>query len=165
VAGGSGGWFSHQGDGNLKRLVTRIREAVVEKTASVPFLLLDQTWTQLDTTLGPGEVDGVNNWFAPPEACSVREWHGRKFGMSVPGFADPESNGLNRVIPRNGGDTLRSCLSWFASEGVFLTVLEGLTDVEESAGFYRSVEQRNGQQDWSYPEQYLDIVRFSMPPR
>jgi hypothetical protein len=160
VAGGSDGWFSHQQD-NLSRLIGGVKAAVAEKTGSAPYLVLDESWPRLDSSIAPGDADGVNDWFVPPDACSVRDWHGTKVGVSVPGFEDiPGPNSLNRLVPRNGGETLRACMSRFTSEGVFLTILEGLTNVEENAGYYRSAHP-----DWSHPTQYLDIVRTSMPPR
>jgi len=54
---------------------------------------------------------------------------------------------------------LRACLTRFAQERVFLTLIEGLTNVEESAGFYRSHHPA-----WPYPAAYLDIVRGFVPP-
>jgi hypothetical protein len=166
-----GGWYTHI-QGNLKPLIGRVREAVrqtagsdpVRQTAgSDPFLVMDETWPRFDTTLVEADIEGVNDWFNPVvSGCAPpRTWNGRSYGVAVPGFKDPPPpySSFNRELPRNNGQTLWSCLDGFAEKNVFLTLLEGLTNVEESAGFYRSYDPA-----WAYPEQYLDIVRSFIPP-
>lgn len=146
------GFANHRG--NLKRFLEFIRASVRGKVGAEPFIVLDQTWVSLDPTITARQAEGVNDWFNPlVSACTIREWGGKKFAVSVPGFSDSALSEYNRRFSRDGGKTLKDCLARIDSEKTFLTLLEGLTNVEESAGFYRSLHP-----DWSYPEQYLDIV-------
>ncbi len=70
--------------------------------------------------------------------------------MAVPGFVDPSNP--SRRIDRRDGAALHEAFDAFDAARTRVVLLEGLTDWEECAGFYRS-------DAWTHREQYLDIVR------
>ena len=146
---GPGSGYSNQ-EGNLSRLLERLREAARDEHQCELFVVCDKSWPALDSTLTSEHCEGVNDWFDPPGHFSVRQWSGQAFGMAVPGFVDP-SNPARRIDRRDGA-ALREAFDAFDAARTRVVLLEGLTDWEECAGFYRS-------DAWTYREQYLDIVR------
>ena len=58
-------------------------------------------------------------------------------------------------VLRNDGATLRQAL--VAGQSARVMLLEGWTNIAESAGFYRS-------ESWTYPNQYINIVREFADP-
>jgi hypothetical protein len=77
----------------------------------------------------------------------------------VPGFRDsPNTPGCGaacREVPRRDGQALRDALS--AGLTAKFSLLEGWTDIYESAGYYRSTS-------WRFPNQYINVVRESADP-
>ena len=114
-----------------------------------PAFIVDHTWVEE----APGlQVYGVHNWFAPPTAFSVCRYRGVTCGVAVPGFHDPDHvpPDEQRVIPRRNGETLRAALAALRREQCDYVFLESLTNIPESAGFYRS---------HLWDDLYLRIVR------
>ncbi len=125
-----------------------------------PYFLLDQNWLSEDPTVSSlEEVIGVNNWFTPPvSSYTYRSFKNRTWGVAVPSFRDvrntPGCGVTCREIPRNNGYTLSSALNQGYTQNASLVLLEGATNVIETAGFYRSDDI-----SYDYPSQPLQIVR------
>jgi hypothetical protein len=158
VANGCG--YKNQ-QGNLAPFLRAVKASVQAQIGMTPFIVVDQSWVQLDTTITPAEADGVDNWFDPTvSAYTINNWNDLVFGVAVPGFMDNPMSTLQRNLPRNAGQTLTNALTQIQAAGTNLTLLEGLTDVEESAGYYRSDDP-----DWAgNPTLYLDIVSSFTTP-
>ena len=126
-------------EGNLSRILDKIRLAARSKFGYELFTIPDHTWAQLDSTFDQTKSEGLHGWFMPPRPFSVRRWRAQAFGVSVPGFIDP-SDAPNPAwtIDRREGAALRAAFRAFLAANVRVVLLEGLTDWEESAGFYRS---------------------------
>src|ERR1700722_16660765 len=89
-------------------------------------------------------------------------------GYINPGFYDSVTNpayqNTNTVLVRQGvssagvsganGDTMMDGLNAAVSSNAVFTMIEGYDDISESTGVYRSLST-----NWSYPNQYLDILR------
>jgi Domain of unknown function (DUF5010)/DUF5010 C-terminal domain len=149
-------FFSHQ-QGNASRLLDFLRNRFIARYGESPVFILDRTWTAEDTTITASHAYGVNDWFNP----SIRNytyftWNGRDFGASVPGFRDPNTppgcGSLCREYPRQDGASLSTALQEGINRRARFTLLEGWTDIGESAGYYRSAS-------WRYPSQYINVVR------
>jgi hypothetical protein len=151
---------NHQG--NASRLLSWLKSQFQAKYGTEPYFILDETWLALDTTVTEDQADGKHGWFRPPplrKPYTYREYNGMKSGVVVPGFRDPGTTpGCGercRELVRNGGDTVHTGLK--AGSDSDLIILEGWTDMIESAGFYRSSH-------WSFPSQYINIVREYADP-
>jgi hypothetical protein len=124
-----------------------------------------------DTTLATcASFVGDNEWFgAPAGPYSMTAYKGKTWGGLVAGYTNPayfdssspNFHNPNVVIPRNGvggtgvlGDTLKAGLNAAVSTNAILSIIEGYTDTSEACGLYRSTNTA-----WSYPNQYLDIIR------
>jgi hypothetical protein len=155
----SSAFFSNQ-TGNASRLLRDLRAKFQARYGENPLFILDQTWTQLDNTITTDDGQGLNAWFVPPgNHYTYRTWGGSSWGAMVPGFRDPQTipgcGNACREVLRRDGQALRDALS--AGLSAKFSLLEGWTDIYESAGFYRSAT-------WRYPNQYINIVRESADP-
>jgi len=159
--------------GHLAGLISYLRNQCLSQLGFNPFIIVDQSWPQLDTALGSAP-DGVDNWFSVPgPSWSLRTFAGNSgsftTGVAVPGFWVP---GASMFIDRLGGQTLRAGLANTAGAGIVL--LEGLSNSSENAAYYRgssTCEPACGKpytypsgQCWSTPNQYLNIVRETTAP-
>ena len=104
----------------------------------------------------------MNAWFEPPgNNFTYRSWAGSSWGALVPGFRNPQNlPGCGvpcREVPRRDGQALRDALAAGMTTGAKLSLLEGWTDIFESAGYYRSAT-------WRFPNQYIGIVRDYADP-
>jgi hypothetical protein len=147
-------FFSHQ-SGNASALLRDLRARFNDRYGEDPLFIVDGTWIEKDPSLTTNDVFGVNDWFGPPaNNFTYRSWNGSTFGAAVPGFRDPNNHpgcgNACREVPRRDGAALSSALDAGASARVIL--LEGWTDVAESAGSYRS-------NVWRYPNLPIRIVR------
>jgi len=152
-------FFSHQ-QGNASLLLRDLRAKFQARYGEDPVFIVDQTWTQLDTTITTGDAQGMNAWFVPPgNNFTYRNWGGASWGALVPGFRDaqtlPGCGAACREVPRRDGQALRDALA--AGASARFSLLEGWTDIFESAGYYRSAA-------WRFPNQYIDIVREHADP-
>ena len=160
--------------GNLVPLIQYLRNQCQAQFGFNPFIVVDSAWTAHDPAVGAA-VDGVHGWFTvntgnPWSLVTHTGASGTfKTGVVHPGFWKP-MDGLYR--PRNNGQTLRDGLA--ATSSANLLIMEGLTDVEENAGYYRGSSICNpacgspytppAGQCWSHPNQYLNIVREAVWP-
>jgi hypothetical protein len=157
----SGAFFSNQ-QGNASWLLDRLKQDFEAHYGVEPYFMVDKSWIDTDSTLTPKEVWGVNNWFDPSKNnYTMVTWNGKNWEASVPGFRDPGNDpGCGapcREFSRNHGLSLDQALHAGEAQGATFDLLEGFTDVAESAGSYRS-------QAWDYPNQYLDIIRNHADP-
>lgn len=154
-------FFTNQ-QGNASLLLRYLRANFQSTYGEDPFFIVDQTWTQLDTTITTNDVQGMNAWFEPPgNNDTYRAWNGAEWGAAVPGFRNPDTDAgcgdSCREVPRADGGALRSALTAGLDAGSTFTLLEGWTDIFESAGYYRSAA-------WTFPNQYIGIVREYADP-
>ncbi|MEX2383273.1 MAG: DUF5010 domain-containing protein [Thermoanaerobaculia bacterium] len=177
----SGLGFSNQ-NGNLAPLISWLRGKCQTTFGFDPFIVVDISWIQLDPSAG-ALVDGVNKWFyvasnnnGPPWSKYTHNGYSGTFTTGVANggfFSSSVSPPAYLYTPRDGGATLRSALVNMASSD--LVFIEGLTDSEENAGVYRGgsasypscndpMNQPPAGQQWSHPNQYLNIVREYTAP-
>jgi hypothetical protein len=155
----AGAFFSNQ-QGNASLLLRDLRSKFMARYGENPLFILDQTWTQLDSTITVDDGQGMNAWFVPPgNHYTYRNWGGNSWGAMVPGFRDPQTTpgcgNACREVLRRDGQALRDAFS--AGLTAKLSLLEGWTDIYESAGYYRSSA-------WRLPNLYIDVVRESADP-
>ncbi|HMI86998.1 MAG TPA: DUF5010 domain-containing protein [Polyangiaceae bacterium] len=155
----AGAFFSHQ-QGNASLLLRDLRAKFQARYGENPLFILDQTWTQLDSTITVDDGQGMDAWFVPPgNNFTYRTWGGSSWGALVPGFRDPQTTpGCGsgcREVPRRDGQALRDAFA--AGLTAKFSLLEGWTDIFESAGYYRS-------STWRLPNLYIDVVRESADP-
>ncbi len=154
-------FFFQNQSGNASALLRDLRAQFMARYGEDPLFVVDTTWVSEDATIGTSEAQGVHDWFGPPDGWyTYRDWGGAQWGAAVPGFRDPDNapgcGVACREVPRRDGDALREALA--AGSGARFVMLEGWTDVAESAGYYRS-------EAWRYPSQYLNVVREHADPR
>jgi hypothetical protein len=152
-------FFTNQ-QGRASALLSDLRSRFLAAYGEDPLFIVDITWIQEDSSITPAEAQGVNSWFTPPgNHYTYTDYAGQSWGALVPGFRDPDNlpgcGDPCREVPRRNGDALRSALN--AGSAAAFILLEGWTDIAESAGFYRS-------DAWSYPNQYINIVREYADP-
>jgi hypothetical protein len=152
-------FFSNQ-QGNASLLLRDLRAKFQARYGENPLFILDQTWTQLDTTITTDDGQGMNAWFVPPgNHYTYRTWGGSSWGALVPGFRDPQTTpgcgNACREVLRRDGQALRD--AFLAGLSAKFTLLEGWTDIYESAGFYRS-------STWRLPNLYINVVREFADP-
>lgn len=161
----SSGSFVNQAN-NASRMLRWISNKFYKQFGVRPFFLLKDDWLDVDPSLrGSKFVNGVHNWFTPVHdiASSIytyNQYNGDTWGVTCPSFRsggfDPGCGTACREVSRRNGNTLVGALKkGRGSTG--LTMLEGWTDMAESAGFYRS-------HDWAYPNQYITLVRRFADP-
>lgn len=154
IADGVG--FSNQ-TGNASALLNFIRSQFIGRYGEDPLFVLDQSWLAEDSTLSESAAYGVNNWFDPNlNTFTYRSSNGRYIGAMVPGYRNsntaPGCGTSCREQLRRGGDALREGLQRGYDLRARFALLEGWTNIAESAGYYRSDR-------WSYPSQYINMVR------
>jgi hypothetical protein len=129
-----------------------------------------------DTTFATNPlVIGNNPWFTPPSSpfrYSTTSGTNYTAGTVVPGFIDPgfytvggaNYQNYNRVIRRNkidgtgvNGDTFKGALDAAISANCHFNLIEGWTNVIESAGVYR--DYTSHMNTWDYPNQYINLLR------
>lgn len=132
---------------SAQRLIDHLNRRSVEDGFGELDHIVDVSWPE---TVG---VYGKHAWFSPDQGYSTYNHNGIITGVAVPGFRDPaNAPEPHRVLPRRNGDVLREGLTAWFNTGVHYGFLESLTNIEESAGFYRS-------DFWEPNTLYLDIVR------
>jgi hypothetical protein len=150
--------FSNQ-EGNASQLLTFLSGKFNTTYGVHPLFIVDISWIEEDTTIQASQVYGVNKWFNPPQDIyTYWDNYGKneKIGVVVPSFRDPNTPPMCgsscRERTRNDGNTLRDGLQEGYNQRAKFVLLEGWTDIAESAGFYRS-------KSWQFPNQYINIVR------
>lgn len=143
-----------------------IKGKFLQKYGLEPHFLLQKTWFENDSTITEKHALGKHGWFKPKSdeidsAHSFLDYNGKVWGVSVPGFRDAfteEGCGEDcREVTRREGQSLVNSLDKAAQNNATMVLLEGWTDMAESAGFYRSNK-------WEYPNQYINLVRKYSDP-
>jgi hypothetical protein len=152
-------FFANQ-QGNASALLRDLRARFIARYGEDPLFIVDRTWILEDSTLTPTDAQGVNDWFNPPQNnFTYFTWGGARWGAAVPSYRDPDTTpgcGVAcREVLRRDGETLRAALDLGLNARV--TLLEGWTNIAESAGYYRSAV-------WRLPNQYINIVREYADP-
>ncbi len=157
--------------GNASKLLSFIAAQFLAAYGSAPQILVDSSWFSLDTTLASdADVSGNCPNFSVPGTPFA---YTGDCGTVLPGYINPsyfDSTSASYMsasvtVPRSTVDpysntvfTLETGLSSAATHGSPFTVLYSYTDINESAGFYRSAA-------WDYPNRYLNLIRrYSDPP-
>jgi hypothetical protein len=166
------GFTNYQG--RLTGLIQFLRNKCQATFGFNPFIVVDWTWINQDPAVG-ATVDGVDQWFAtsPGNNWSKYTHHGASgtftSGVVNPGFWTPPSQFTDRA----NGNALRNGLANAINGNGDLLLMEGLTDVEENAGYYRGANlcypgcggpTPPSGQCWAYANQYLNIVREAVNP-
>lgn len=146
--------------GHASLLLRELKRLFRDRYGEDPAFILDGTWVQEDSTIAATDAVGVNDWFDPAKKnFSFRSWNGARWGATVPGFRDPDTapgcGAPCREYGRRDGAALREAFMSGATAKFIL--LEGWTDIAESAGYYRSAA-------WRFPNQYIEIVRQTADP-
>ena len=154
-------FFSNQ-EGNASALLRWIKLQFATRYGIEPSFILDQKWFETDSTITSDDAVGKNGWFIPQfhKTHSYVEYNGATWGAVAPSFRDantlPGCGDSCREVTRRNGATLIDALNQGMSAKLIL--LEGWTDMAESAGYYRS-------DNWTYPNQYINIVRRYADPQ
>ena len=169
------GGYNHQG--NLSRALDWLRMQIQnEFKLANPFIMVLDSFYRADSTL-EGHVDGVYSWFDPSSGqatLSPPNFPGPRGATVVPGFRHPSNapgcGGSCSELPRFHGHQLIAALE--GQKNTELVLLEGWTNIIESAGYYRSLEGNDlrqcthsiEQNQVDFPSQTLNIVRrYSSP--
>lgn len=159
----SDAFFSNQ-QGNASKLIEHIKTEFEKIHGVEPLFILQKNWIENDTTITTTHAVGEHDWFRPisdtkNSIYSYESYNGELWGAVAPSFRDggtvPGCGGACREVTRRDGATLDDALQ-AGLEAKFI-LLEGWTDMSESAGFYRSRE-------WRYPAQYINITRRYADP-
>ncbi len=153
-------WMSNV-QGNAGRLFDYLRANFISRYGEDPHFNVTSDWTQ-GTGLTTTQVQAAEGWFNPLQnTYTYVSWNSALWGCAVPGFRDgnnlPGCGSACRERLRNDGAALRAGLAAAVTGGARFTLLEGWTDIAESAGYYRS-------DTWRYPNQYINIVREYSDP-
>ena len=143
-------------------LLKSLKKLFIERYNIEPLFQLDNSWVQTDSTITTSEAWSLNGWFDPSSSnFTLVNWNSNFWGAGVPGFRDAFNEvgcgAKCRESPRNHGAALESAFYLSQKQKSKFFLLEGFTDVLESAGSYRSSQ-------WDYPNLYLNTIReFSDP--
>jgi MYXO-CTERM domain-containing protein len=158
--------FVANASGNASRMLTWLRHQAQSQFGFNPFIVASSDWLVHDPT-SANLIDASQAWFIPsytPGSYSVTTYNGHTIGVAVPSF--------NSQLLSNHGALLQTGLSAAYQGGAELTLIEGLTDWEESASLFRvgnldssGTALTYAQTQYDYPSQRLDVVRdFSSAP-
>ena len=165
------GRFSN-GEGNISTMLRWIKGRFLQEYGVEPAIIIQDTWLKRDSTLSitPDLVEGVHNWFSPKQGFlhSQTEFNNKKFGVVGPGYrkvsgdtfnadSEPGCGEICREVPRRNGQTLID--GFEANKDSSLILLEGWTNMGENNGYFRSENPA-----WSYPCQYINLVRKYADP-
>lgn len=161
-------FFTNQ-NGNLSRLLLWINLRFQERFGTKPWFIIQEDWLRSDPTLSvipDGVILGVHSWMKPvhdeiTSVFSYTEYNNKTWGLAAPGFRNPKTipgcGAACREVTRRNGTTLRTALNEGVVRDSYITLLESWTNMAESGGFYRS-------DDWTYPTEYINIVRNYTDP-
>ena len=166
VASGLG--YTNQ-SGHLSGLISYLRYQC-ENTPGLgfnPFIVVDSSWTQLDSSVA-SNVDGVDGWYAAPSSSWSRITNNGASGTFTTGVVNAGywvAANPSKFINRYGGYTFSTGLSNTVNSAN-LVLIEGLTDIEENAAHYRgetaiaspAVGAPSGQ-TWYNANQFFNILR------
>jgi hypothetical protein len=148
--------------GNLSNMLSSVAKSFNSAYGKTPSFILDASWFAADSTLTNNDlVKFERPWLTPSGTVSnaFSNYNGNTFGTVVPGFSKPLIARHSVDAYKNQVTTLLTGLGNAAQSDADLVALQGFTDFEDSAGFYRS-----NAADWTTPNEYLNLVaRFSDP--
>lgn len=156
-------FFSNQ-QGNASRLLTWLKQKFLDRFGVEPHFVLQKEWFTEDSTVTTAHALGRHSWFTPvsdvpTSIYSYTTYNGKKWGVTTPSFRDGATligcGTPCREVTRRNGTTLINALN--AGRDATMILLEGWTDMIESAGFYRCSK-------WAYPHQYINLVRQYADP-
>lgn len=150
-------FFSNQ-QGNASALLVWLSNKFQERYQARPAFVVHRTWFEYDSTITREHAVGKHGWFTPmhddmSSIYSIETFDGSLWGATAPGFREegtlPGCGVDCREVTRRDGLALKNALTEITTpSNSKLVLLEGWTDLLESAGFYRS-------NDWLYPNQYI----------
>jgi hypothetical protein len=158
----------------VNAVFNRIRQLFNSRYGVYPSIYLHRAWVDWVPGIDRGVVQGAYGWIspdwvttpgkpsAPGKPYGFADWNGAKMGTVSPGFRNQNSNrGCGepcREVSRDHGNMFAEGMSnaYGLVDGrtAKFVILEGFTNVPESAGYYRSTGP-----DYDFPNQYLNRVR------
>lgn len=156
-------FFSNQ-EGNASRLLSWLKTQFKNHYDVEPHFIVQNQWFQFDSTMTEDHAFGRHCWIQPnhdnkTSIYSYTHFNNMTWGVVAPSFRNgrtrPGCGIACREVTRRNGETLNEALD--TGRGANFTLLEGWTDMAESAGFYRSLK-------WKYPAQYINIIRRYADP-
>jgi hypothetical protein len=158
--------FVANAKGNASKAMQYVRQQAMAEFGFNPFIIASSDFVSQDPTSATA-VDALESWFIPsqtPSSYSVTTFNQNTIGVAVSSF--------DTQVSPDHGNTLATGLLASAQGGSELTLLEGLTDWEESCALFRvaNVDASGGalsyqQSGYDYPNQRLDVVRdYSSAP-
>lgn len=158
--------FVGNAQGNLSRAMTYVRQRCMEEFGFNPYIVGNRDFITHDSTCAsPGILDATHSWFGPPnDPYTLATFNGVKTGVAVAQFQNLSNPG--GFLDPNHGQLLDNGLSQTVGAGATVTLLEGFTDYEEDAAYFRvrnldaagnplSYEQTY----YDYPNQRLNLIR------
>ena len=152
--------------GNLSKILTHIKTKCQADFGFTPYLIIEKSWLDNDSTITTAHADGVHGWFTSATQISHTLWkkddgtlwNGKKFGALCPGFG--YQGNAPFMDPKMGYATgnerrLKAGLDATVGDGAISTLVEGFTDAAESAALWRS----NDTQYYDYPNERLNMLR------
>jgi len=152
--------------GNLSKMLSAVALSFHDAYGVYPNFVVDATWFAADSSLPSNRyVIGKSPWLTPSASSDgFVSYQGLTWGTGLAGFVDPSST---PVFPRKTLDsynnpviTLTTSLADAIENDSVVTLLQGFTDIQDSAGLYRSEAS-----DWATPNQYLNLVRRYGDPK
>ncbi len=169
--------------GNLSRALDYLRQQMQTTYGLNPLIFVDARNLSIDSTL-PGHIDGEFSWYFPTPypgsgTAQAASYGGYTAATVAPGLrgwtpytgtTGPGCGSSCSEIPRYHGNGLISYLD--QQKNTNFVLLEGWTNVIESAGYYRSLEgndphgctQAGDQNTIDYPNENLNIVQRYADP-
>jgi Domain of unknown function (DUF5010) len=109
--------------------VDGLRAAVRRDFGVDPFVIVEESWIQLDPT---ADADAVYDWFQPHHSfATAMTWKGVRVGQVVPGYDCSRCSPPGPVLPRQGGAFYRAGLQAVAPNSD-LVLIDGLNNVDEN---------------------------------
>lgn len=159
-------FFIANSQGNLSQAILHVRQRCMEDFGFNPYIVGNGDFISHDSTCAdPGVLDAAHNWFGPPnDPHTLSTFNGIKIGVAVPQFQN--TSNPSAFLDPDHGNLLDEGLHQTVGAGALMTLLEGFTDYEEDAAFFRV---RNLDADgnplayeqtcYDYPNQRLNLIR------
>jgi len=161
--------FQNQ-QGNASRMLNFLKNKFRRRYGVEPMFVLHHSWFTADTSIREDfHAQGKHGWFfpiydSPSSIMSVESYNGENWAVTAPSYREPgtlpgcgASGTCSMEVTRRNGTTLYDSLEMIAQYHPKLVLVQGWTNIQESAGLYRSL-------DWSYPSQYINIIRKFADP-
>lgn len=125
---GGAEWYARQNF--FHDLVDALRAMTRRDFGVDPFVIVEESWTQLDPATN---ADAVYDWFEPHRTfATLMLWRGVRVGHVVPGYDCSRCTPAGPVVGRQGGALYQAALEAVAP-GADLVLIEGLDNVDENA--------------------------------